>query len=806
MLASGSTDQSLLPTTGMRGGLGRTLLTAFLVLAIVPLSAISWYATLRERYDVQREVTAKLSAVEVQGHQWVGRRVASLAFLAAFPATKENLNTLVATLDSSNGPGETSANITADADAARDALYLQLQSLLSQDPVFCSLAVLDRAGEVLVSAGLEGGESLLGQMPVLETGQGAALQSAQLDPNAEAWLVIAQRVVAEDGPTIGFLAGQLCLDDLIAYLQTTSHLGETGEIYLVDGDGMAWPQRQVVSSPGIDSVLAGEDAEGLYDNYAGVPVIGVYRWMPDLGLALVVEQNQDETFATADSVTATVVGASLAVALATAVIAAVVTRQITQPIVRLTKSALNIAEGDLDQQVPVKSRDEIGILAYVFNRMAADLKALYEDLEEKVAQRTALLQSANYQIQRRAIQMQASVEVGQAVTSILDSDQLLEQVVRVVRSRFVYSRVAVYTANGKGDLLHLRACVGEAESSGPSGRFYDASVPVDVPGPVGKAFREGETVVETHPIPITVGPPASYVSSEIALPLRLGDRILGVLDVQSTDEEGVDEDDVSVLQNVASQITIALENARAYAVEREAVERLKDLDQSKRRFLSNMSHEFRTPLTNILGFSRLMLKGISGPLTEQQQDDLQIVYQDSQHLLGLINDLLDISHIEAGLMELEFQEVDLVQLIHSVMATVSALVRDREVELHQEIAPDIPMMKVDVARIRQVLLRLLANAAKFTEEGVITVRAWPTDGEVRVSVSDTGVGILPEDRERIFRRFEQGTMENGRRPDGAGLGLALSKEFVEMHGGRIWVESEVGKGSTFTFSLPLSRE
>jgi signal transduction histidine kinase/HAMP domain-containing protein len=601
------------------------------------------------------------------------------------------------------------------------------------------------------------------------------------------------------------LTGWLCLDDLVVYLQEVSDLGETGEIYLVDADGRALPQGRVVSSPAIETVLNGEDTEGLYENYAGVPVIGVYRWMPDLGLALVVEQSQEEAFATADSVTTTVVGASLAVALVTAVIAAVVTRQITQPIVRLTKSALTIAEGDLDQQVPVKSRDEIGILTYVFNRMSADLKALYEGLEDKVAQRTALLQSANYQIQRRAIQMQASIEVGQAVTSILDSDQLLEQVVQVVRSRFVYSRVAVYTANGKGDLLHLRACAGEPEFFSQNSSLHNAMVPVDVPGPVGQAFREGETVVEIHPIPITVGPPTSYVNSEIALPLRLGDRILGVLHVQSTDEEGVDRDDVSVLQNVASQITIALENARAYAAERDAVERLKGLDQSKRRFLSNMSHEFRTPLTNILGFSRLMLKGISGPLTDQQREDLHIVYQDSQHLLGLINDLLDISHIEAGLMELEFQEVDLPQLIHSVMATVSALVRDREVELHQEIAPDIPKVQADMARIRQVLLRLLANAAKFTEEGTITVRAWPTDGEVRVSVSDTGVGIQPEDRERIFRRFEQGTMENGRRPDGAGLGLALSKEFVEMHGGKIWVESEFGKGSTFTFSLPLDR-
>jgi len=312
-------------------------------------------------------------------------------------------------------------------------------------------------------------------------------------------------------------------------------------------------------------------------------------------------------------------------------------------------------------------------------------------------------------------------------------------------------------------------------------------------------------VVTSQLVPMTVGPPVSYTRSEAALPLRLGGRTLGVLDVQTADEEGFDEDDVSVLQNVANQIIITLENARAYAVEREAVERLQELDLSKRRFLMNMSHELRTPLTNIIGFSRLMLKGISGPLRGQQQNDLQIIYQNGQHLLGLINDLLDISQIEAGLMELELREMDLADLIGSVMATASALVRDRDIELHQEIAPDLPTVRADTARIRQVLLRLLANAAKFTVQGAIIVRAWHIDAEVMVSISDTGVGIPLGDRERIFERFEQGTLVN-RRPDGAGLGLALSKEFVEMHGGRIWVESEMGKGSTFTFSLPVSQE
>nr|HID12667.1 HAMP domain-containing histidine kinase [Anaerolineae bacterium] len=223
----------------------------------------------------------------------------------------------------------------------------------------------------------------------------------------------------------------------------------------------------------------------------------------------------------------------------------------------------------------------------------------------------------------------------------------------------------------------------------------------------------------------------------------------------------------------------------------------------KSRFLANMSHELREPLTNIIGFSRLILKGLDGPISDQQRQDLQIVHANSQHLLGLINDLLDISQIEAGLMELQLQELDLAGVIKSVMATTSALVRDKDIELRQEIAPGLPTVQADAARIRQVLLRLLTNAARSTEQGYIAVRAWSNGREVWVSVSDTGAGITPEEQAHVFECFERGNLGNIARPGGDGLGLALSKEFVEMHGGRIWVESEVGKGSTFTFSLPL---
>lgn len=790
MSSSGTTERRHIPTTGMRGGLGRTLLTAFLILAIVPLSTISWYATWRERHDIQREVTAKLASVatlmETQVRQWIENRMTNLELVAALPATQEGVDALV-----------TNATETS---TVCDALRAQLHTLLDKDPTFQRLAVLDGEGHMLVSTDPEI-EDRPAEAVLFEPEQAASLRYKTLNLTGEAELMIFQRITHPDGQRLGLLVGWLNLDDLAQTMQTVTDLGKTGEIYLVDANGVALPHGQIMVSPGIEAALSGENSERLQKNYAGVPVIGVYRWMPDLELALVAEQAQEEAFATTNTVTAAVVGATLLVALVTAVIAAVVTRQITRPIVQLTESALSIAGGDMTQRVPVASRDEIGILAYVFNRMAAELKTLYDDLEEKVAQRTALLQQANYQIQRRAIQLATTVEVSQAATSILEPDLLLREVVRLVHDSFAYSYVGIYLLDSDGKQASLK----EKSGGGTTTVAVKAkSVPVENGSAVGQAALTGKPCIVMWDVEqaqqIFESP---YIRAEAALPLKMSDQVIGVLDILSTDEEDFGQDDVSALQNVANQITIALENARAYAVEREAAKRLRELDRSKRRFLANMSHELRTPLTNIIGFSRLMMKGLDGPLTTQVRKDLEIIYHNGQHLLGLINDLLDVSHIEAGLMELEFQEVDLAALIHSVMATASALVRDKDINLHQEISPNLPKVQADAARIRQVLLRLLANAAKFTEHGTITVRSWSADGEVLVSVSDTGAGIAPEDRGRIFERFEQGSLENGRRPNGAGLGLALSKNFVDMHRGRMWVDSEMGKGSTFTFTLPL---
>ncbi|MCR4407227.1 MAG: ATP-binding protein [Anaerolineae bacterium] len=765
------------PGVGMRGGLGRTLLTAFLALAILPLSIVSWYAIDRSRLNIQEEVTRKLASIaalkEVQLSRWAEEQAAVLSAPDFRAQIQEAMR---------------------EADAGAVKVRDRLATAARQGGVV-DVALASPEGRVEWA----GNEDWEGEMLSLPHASGPGVSGLVIQPSLDSGDQTELVMVTLFSPQSRwpYVAIRLSTAELNQILEETAGLGRTGRAYLVDRFGSSFPQAQQISGPGTQIAFTKEAYEGLYENDGGMPVIGVYRWLPALDLALFVEQSQEEAFAGNNAVAVAVIAATLSVALITAVLAAVVTRQITRPVVRLTESALRIARGDLTQRVEVTSRDEIGILADVFNRMASELEVLYEELEAKVAQRTELLQQANYQIQRRAIQMQASLEIGQAVTSVLDPDQLLERVVQVVKERFMYSCVAVYTAEDDGQYLRLRAAAGEPAP------FHGQRVLVKRSGPVGRAFREGRAMVKSHNTSVTRNTPASYTRFEVILPLRLGNQTLGILDVQTTDEEGIDQDDVSVLQNVSNQVTIALENARAYAVERAAAERLRELDRSKRQFLANMSHELRTPLTNIIGFSRLMLKDIDGPLSEQQRNDLQIIYHNGQHLLGLINDLLDISQIEAGLMELEFREVNLAGLIRSVMTTISALVRDKDVVLREEVAADLPLVRADPARMRQVLLRLLANAAKFTKQGEIRVRAWADGEQAYVSVSDTGMGLSPEDKERIFERFEQVMLENGSRSNGAGLGLALSKEFIEMHGGKIWVESEVGQGTTFTFSLPL---
>jgi signal transduction histidine kinase len=239
---------------------------------------------------------------------------------------------------------------------------------------------------------------------------------------------------------------------------------------------------------------------------------------------------------------------------------------------------------------------------------------------------------------------------------------------------------------------------------------------------------------------------------------------------------------------------------------REANKEIREADRLKSEFVATISHEFRTPLNTIIGFAKFMLKGGAGPLTEMQQTDLSAIYSSGQHLLGLVNDILDLSKIEAGKVTLDKELLNFHEIAAGIMSSAIALVADKPVELEEEIAPHLPPVYADRKRVRQIILNLVSNAAKFTERGHIILRVKPITEDDRAyilcAVEDTGIGIRQEDIPTIFETFRQLDSSSARRAQGTGLGLPISRRLAELHGGRMWVESQQGVGSIFYFTLP----
>lgn len=416
--------------------------------------------------------------------------------------------------------------------------------------------------------------------------------------------------------------------------------------------------------------------------------------------------------------------------------------------------------------------------------------------------------------QRRANQLQTAAEIARDTSSTLALDTLLQRSVTLFCERFGYYHASIFLLDEDGLEAIIRESTGVA---GDEMKRRSHRLPVGGRSVVGQVTATGRALVLNNvsaPEAQTIHQPNPLLPqtrAELGIPLKIGERVIGALDVQSTQADSFSEDDISVLQVLADQIAVALDNARSYEIAQKAVEEIREADRLKTQFLANMSHELRTPLNSIIGFSRVILKGIDGSVNEQQSQDLTAIYNSGQHLLGLINDVLDLSKIEAGKMELSFEEnVNIADIIRSVMSTTIGLVKDKPIQLKQEISPDLPLLSLDPMKIRQVLINLLSNAAKFTDQGSITVDARPQNDphgqpEVIVSIIDTGSGITPEDQIKLFQPFSQVDGSLTRKTGGSGLGLSICHHLVRMHGGRIGVHSQIGHGSTFYFTIPLHR-
>jgi signal transduction histidine kinase len=284
------------------------------------------------------------------------------------------------------------------------------------------------------------------------------------------------------------------------------------------------------------------------------------------------------------------------------------------------------------------------------------------------------------------------------------------------------------------------------------------------------------------------------------------DRIFGVLQLQRRAPGAFPEQPVRLLQTLASQSVLAIQNARLFREIAEKSEQLALASQHKSQFLANMSHELRTPLNAILGYTELLVDRIYGDLPDKAADVLERVQNNGRHLLALINDVLDLSKIEAGQLVFTFEDYALLDIVQTVVTATEPLASTKGLKLSSTVQSGMPTGHGDARRLSQVLLNLVGNAIKFTDQGEVAIGARAENGSFVLTVRDTGPGIAPADQDKIFEEFQQVDSSNNRKKGGTGLGLAISKRMVEMQGGSISVQSEVGQGATFRVTLPIQVE
>ena len=330
---------------------------------------------------------------------------------------------------------------------------------------------------------------------------------------------------------------------------------------------------------------------------------------------------------------------------------------------------------------------------------------------------------------------------------------------------------------------------------GATGRAATMRAPVQVPDISNEREYTG---ARARPLLIRLG-----YRSLLSVPLMREQQIMGALTVWRRQAGEFKPEVVNLLQTFATQSALAIHNARLFREIQEKGQQLELASKYKSQFLASMSHELRTPMNAVLGYTRMLLMNVYGELPEKVRDVHGRIDKSGRHLLGLINDVLDFSKIEAGQLALTINPYSIKDVIQAVVTGTQPLATEKNLALKIAVPADLPAASGDERRISQVLLNLVGNAIKFTDAGEVCIEATATDGAMEVSVSDTGPGISPTDQEHIFEEFRQAEGSLAQRKGGTGLGLAIAKKIVEMHGGKIWVESEVGKGSKFTFTLPL---
>jgi signal transduction histidine kinase len=428
--------------------------------------------------------------------------------------------------------------------------------------------------------------------------------------------------------------------------------------------------------------------------------------------------------------------------------------------------------------------------------IAIENARLFKELQERTE---ALTKSVG--------QLTALGEVGQAISSTLDLETVLKTIVSRAVQLTGLDAGAIYEYDEPTEQFHLVAAENMPE------------VMVEVLR--SKPIRKGEgavggTAVAREPIQVPDTQDESYKGrlrdlvirtgrrALLAVPLMHEEQIVGALAVQRKTPGPFAPEVVDLLKTFATQSALAIQNARLFREIQEKSAQLEVANKHKSDFLANMSHELRTPLNAIIGFSEALIDRMFGDMNEKQLDYQKDIHESGKHLLSLINDILDLSKIEAGRMELELSTFHLPTAVSNAVTLIRERAMRHGIALGVDIDPRLGDFQADERKVKQILLNLLSNAVKFTPDGGrVDVSARGDTDKVEIAVKDTGVGIAPEDQASLFEEFKQLGKDSSRKAEGTGLGLALTKRLVELHGGQILVDSAVGQGSTFRVTLPV---
>ena len=699
-----------------------------------------------------------------------------------------------------------------------EARRIEFLKLLRQAPEVTDIAQLDANGREQIAV------SRLG-MDVMASGKDRSTEPAfekvrrgqpwygpvYFRKETEPYMTVAVRPGGERGPVTVAEVNLKFIWEVISRIK----IGAQGKAYVVDGNGL------LVADPDIGLVLrktslaelphvkaavvmdGADEVAMVSQDLGGTPVLTSVAAIEPLDWKVFVEQPIAEVYAKLDA-SLVRTGVLLIAALAISALAAsALARSMVRPIRTLDAGARRIGAGDLEKQIVIKTGDELEGLADQFNRMTAQLRESYVGLERKVEERTAALTDA-------LEQQTATAEVLQVISgSMANVQPVFDKILQSCKHLFGSDELATMRVGDDG-LVRLGAHLGASLTR------IDPNFTRPYAGSATELAIVERRVLHFPDVATDPGVPDTLramcertgIRSLLLVPMLWEDRGVGSIMVGRTRAQSYTDKDMTLLKTFADQAVIAIQNARLFHEIEDKSRQLELANRHKSEFLSNMSHELRTPLNAIIGFSEVLTEEMFGPLNPKQMEYLHDIHSSGQHLLSLINDVLDLSKIEAGRMELEPSCFDLGLLLDNSLTLVRERAQRQGLAITLEVGEGLEEWVADARKVKQIVVNLLSNAVKFTPTGgSVALRARRADaGEtarVEISVADTGVGIAPAEQAAVFEEFRQASGDYLRKAEGTGLGLALAKRFAELHGGTIRIESDIGQGATLTVTLPL---